>query len=356
MTRRAIHRVLMTGDTVGGVWTFALELASALRHHGVEVVFATMGGMPAPRQMAEAAAIPNLRLIPSAFKLEWMDDPWDDVERSREWLLDIEKRVRPDVIHLNSYGHGTLSWNAPVVLTAHSCVLSWWSAVKQEPLPASWQRYRAEVGQALTSVDVVTAPTQAMLNTVYENYGAGLPPARVIPNGRSADRFRPAAKEPFIFAAGRLWDEAKNVLALEAVAPRLSWPVYVAGDTAHPNGTAASFQACRALGHLDCDSLADWYARASVYALPARYEPFGLSALEAAMSGCALVLGDIPSLREVWGDAAVFVPHDDPEQLCRALSDTAGAGEMSRRAAARAREFTPTRMAAAYMDAYQCAS
>ncbi len=32
--------------------------------------------------------------------------------------------------------------------------------------------------------------------------------------------------------------------------------------------------------------------------LPARYEPFGLSVLEAALSGCALVLGDIPSLRE----------------------------------------------------------
>ena len=32
---------------------------------------------------------------------------------------------------------------------------------------------------------------------------------------------------------------------------------------------------------------------ASIYALPARYEPFGLSILEAALSGCALVLGDI---------------------------------------------------------------
>ena len=62
------------------------------------------------------------------------------------------------------------------------------------------------------------------------------------------------------------------------------------------------------LGRLSAGELADWYARAAIYALPARYEPFGLSALEAALSGCALVLGDIPSLREIWGDAALFVP------------------------------------------------
>ena len=50
--------------------------------------------------------------------------------------------------------------------------------------------------------------------------------------------------------------------------------------------------------------------RAAIYALPARYEPFGLSILEAALSGCALVIGDIPSLREIWADAALFVPSD----------------------------------------------
>ncbi|MEB3829625.1 glycosyltransferase [Phormidium sp. CCY1219] len=58
------------------------------------------------------------------------------------------------------------------------------------------------------------------------------------------------------------------------------------------------------------EELSHWYARAAIYAFPARYEPFGLSVLEAALSGCALVLGDIPRLREMWGDAAVFANPD----------------------------------------------
>ena len=61
-------------------------------------------------------------------------------------------------------------------------------------------------------------------------------------------------------------------------------------------------------------------ARAAIYALPAHYEPFGLSILEAAMSGCALVLGDIPSLREIWGDAAVFVHPDNRDAVARCLA------------------------------------
>ena len=57
---------------------------------------------------------------------------------------------------------------------------------------------------------------------------------------RDAGLFRPSAKEPLIFSAGRLWDEAKNLSALEAVAPRLPFPVHVAGDALHPEGNAVA--------------------------------------------------------------------------------------------------------------------
>src|SRR5207248_6075453 len=76
----------------------------------------------------------------------------------------------------------------------------------------------------------------------------------------------------------------------------------------------------RPLGSLSPPHFADWLARAAIYALPARYEPFGLSVLEAAQAGCALVLGDIPSLRENWDGAAVFVSPDSPPELEAALA------------------------------------
>ena len=96
--------------------------------------------------------------------------------------------------------------------------------------------------------------------------------------------------------------------------------------------------------------------RASIYVLPARYEPFGLAALEAALAGCALVLGDIPSLREVWEEAAVFVPPDDTDMLARALrrlvSEPVLRSRMSTLARTRALEFSPERMADAYLAVY----
>lgn len=141
----------------------------------------------------------------------------------------------------------------------------------------------------------------------------------MLPNGRNSSLFAPSEKDPYILSVGRLWDEAKNLRTLDRVAPHVEWRVYVAGDTCHPGGGSATHHNVHALGPLSGDTLASWFSRASIYALPARYEPFGLSALEAGLAGCALVLGDIPSLREVWGNAAIFVPPDDAGALRAAL-------------------------------------
>jgi glycosyltransferase involved in cell wall biosynthesis len=110
---------------------------------------------------------------------------------------------------------------------------------------------------------------------------------------------------------------------------------------------------------LSPSDLASWLARAAIYALPARYEPFGLSALEAALSGCALVLGDISSLRENWDGAAVFVPPDDHNRLEAALRRLMEHGEQRESfallAANRAREFTQSRMVSDYLNVYSIA-
>lgn len=349
----------MTGDTVGGVWTFALELAEALGAHGVEVLLASLGGKPSAAQRDEAARIPNLRLVAGDFKLEWMDNPWCDVEASGAWLRELAASFAPDVVHLNSYGHGAVAWTAPVVLTAHSCVLSWWRAVHGEPAPPAWDRYRTTVKSALAAAGVVTAPSAFMLRSLEENYGP-VPSGRVIANGRNPACFAPMPKELFILGAGRLWDRGKNVAVLSGIAHSLIWPAYLAGESRHPDGGVAELSGCHSLGALDAATLRDWYGRASIFALPACYEPFGLSALEAALSGCALVLGDIPSLREIWQDAAAFVPPTDADawagELRCLIADSGRRHELAARARRRGLEFTPHRMAAEYLACYAAAS
>jgi len=189
--RPAPRRVLMAADTIGGVWQYALELGATLCARGCEVALATMGRQPDRAQRREAAAIAGLDLYPSAYKLCWMDDPWHDVSEAGDWLLDIAARVRPDIVHLNDFGHGHLPWPAPVLLVGHSCVTSWWRAVHAAPLPPDWLRYRRRVGESLRAADLVVAPSHAMLRALRRHYGS-LPAARVIANGRRAERRAPA--------------------------------------------------------------------------------------------------------------------------------------------------------------------
>jgi glycosyltransferase involved in cell wall biosynthesis len=98
--------------------------------------------------------------------------------------------------------------------------------------------------------------------------------------------------------------------------------------------------------------MAERLGEAAIFAAPARYEPFGLGILEAAASGCALVLGDIPSLRENWGGAALFVPPDDRaawrSTLACLIADDERREALGAAAWQRAARFTRKRMAAGY--------
>jgi glycogen(starch) synthase len=345
----------MTTDTVGGVWTYAVELARGLEARGVRVALATMGAPVSTHQRRQLAGSRGITLVESTYRLEWMQDCVEQVEAAGEWLLELERSLQPDLVHLNQYAFGALPFTAPTLMVAHSCVLSWWRAVRGEPAPAEWDSYRRWVKQGLASAGLVAAPTRAMLRSLATDYGyrrAGL----VLPNGASSRAFAPAREEHCVLAAGRFWDAAKNLAALERVAPGLPWPVKVAGSTTHPDGGVVAPQGVQCLGELSREALARELAGAAIYALPARYEPFGLSVLEAGLSGCALVLGDIASLREIWGDAALYVAPDDHEALrstlARLIAEPAERSRLGAAALARARHFSPARMADGYLKAY----
>jgi glycosyltransferase involved in cell wall biosynthesis len=160
------------------------------------------------------------------------------------------------------------------------------------------------------------------------------------------------SKEPLIFAMGRMWDEAKNLRSLEQAARDVDWPVMIAGGEADAVASAAHH-----LGKLSAPAVEAWLGRAAIFASPVKYEPFGLAALEAGLARCALVLGDVPSLREVWADAALFVDVDDPEGLTRTLQQLIERPddciEWGRRARARAKEFGSARMAQTYAGIYR---
>jgi glycosyltransferase involved in cell wall biosynthesis len=354
-TARNGGRVLMTADAVGGVWQYAVELAAGLARTGIETVLAVMGQPPAPAQLRQAAAAGAV-VVDAAYRLEWMPGAERDLPAAAAWLQRLSARFAPDIIHLNGYALASPERSAPLVIVAHSCVCSWWRAVHGVAAPADWQGYALRTGRGLRAADVVVAPSRTFLAMIEREYGA-LPATAVVPNGRDPGQYRAAPKEPLVFAAGRLWDKAKNIAALEAAATGLRWPCHVAGPTIAPDGSEA-FQprALRHVGVLDDAGMREWLARAAIFAAPALYEPFGLTALEAALSGCALVLADIPTYRELWPGAALFVdpsrPHTLRAAIDRLIDNPQEQARLADAAAVCARRFRTQTMVDGYRQAY----
>jgi hypothetical protein len=116
-----------------------------------------------------------------------------------------------------------------------------------------------------------------------------------------------------VVSVGRLWDEAKGARDLVGAAALLhgTIDVVLAGPARPPTGEPpfpVEAPGVRYAGLLSGDALASLLGRAAIYVASSRYEPFGLAPLEAALAGCALVMTDIPTFRELWDGAAEFYP------------------------------------------------
>lgn len=312
-------KILITTDSVGGVWHYAIDLASTLLEEQIGVVLVAMGPSPNTAQLSQIEKFKTMGLVfyHQPYRLEWMDDPWEDVAEAGEWIKQIYREEKPDLMHFNNYAHVGLGWDVPTVLVAHSCIASWWHSVKNEPLPDRYHRYVEIVQNSFHSADVVVSPSRAMLEIYYNLYGEINNP-HVIYNGLPDTLAGFSSKMPIIFSMGRLWDEAKNIHLLLEAAQNIEGDIYIAGQKPK---SLSSPQNVKFLGLLSRQQIFNWLKISSLYVLPVKYEPFGLSFLEAASHKCALIGGDIPTLREIWGESMTYIDPEDSRNLAMTCNE-----------------------------------
>ena len=353
--------VLITSDTVGGVWTYTQELVTGLVARGHQVTLVSFGKLPSADQVAWLRALASVDYRPTDYRLEWMEVAERDIDESRRYLELLVREVQPDILHFSQYCYGDIEVSVPRIVVAHSDVVSWWVGVhNREPEDSPWiRRYREHVVHGLGAADLVVAPSGWMLDALTRHYGLPKRTA-VIYNGRTPEKFESErAKEDYVLSVGRIWDEAKQAsLLLQGTQPV---PIKIVGWAQEP-GREKTFVTTypsnvELLGPRSQDELRDLYGAASIYAGTSRYEPFGLSPLEAALSRCALVMNDIPVFHELWDDAAIYFRKDDPDELSKTLQnlnrDPGLCQQMSTKALARARaKFGASRMVVEYESAY----
>lgn len=345
-------RVLITADTVGGVWSYAADLCAALPAYGVEPVLVTMGPRP---DGGQRRAI-DVDLIETDLPLDWLAADEEAVAQAGRGLADLARRLEVDLVQLNSPALAARArFDVPVLAVAHSCVCTWWQAVRGGPIDPDLAWRASLTGDGIRAATRTIAPSRAFAQALATCHGLDTLPD-VVHNGRRALPVVADRPHDLAFTAGRLWDEGKNVRVLDAAAALMRVPLRAAGPIAGPNGARIALDRIALLGALPPEGIAAQLALQPIFVSSAVYEPFGLSVLEAAQAGCPLVLSDIPTFRELWDGAARFVYPHDATGFARAIEEIAAAPALRTRLAAAARDraasFGIRPMAAAMAEHY----
>ncbi|MBZ9794372.1 glycosyltransferase family 4 protein [Mesorhizobium sp. ES1-4] len=351
------RRILMTVDAMGGVWRYALDLGRELVKGGDSIVFAGLGPEPSRQQAEEARSFATLVWL--NLPLDWMTHDASDLDALPRELRAPMRDHAIDLVHLNAPTQAVgLDAPCPVIAVSHSCVTTWFHAVREQALDSGWTWQEERNRRGFDRADAVVAPSRSHAELLEICYG---PIARlqVVAN---AARPVPEAetRQPLVFAAARWWDEGKNVVAVDQAASLTKWPIFTAGSIHGPNGERATISHAVPLGALPYDEVRSLMAGAGIFVSPSLYEPFGLAALEAAMSATPLVLSDIATYRELWDGAAMFFdprdPHDLADCINRLSSNAGHRRELGRAALRRSRGFTLARQAAAMREVYEKAA
>jgi glycosyltransferase involved in cell wall biosynthesis len=237
----------------------------------------------------------------------------------------------------------------PVVVTVHDLI----HLRHRNPLAPLYARQM--IRRALRKSRRVLTVSEAVKREIVSTFGCADDHVLVTPNGVGApfSESGPAAEGRYFLYVGN--DKPhKNVDVLVDAFARI--------DNASLVLTGGAFERFKSrervvvTGFVDDAELASLYRGAIALVMPSREEGFGLPALEAMASGCAVITSNAAALVEITGDAALHVEADAAslaDAMTRIASDESIRRALASRGIARAREFTWTRCAELTRAAYR---
>jgi glycosyltransferase involved in cell wall biosynthesis len=239
----------------------------------------------------------------------------------------VASRRRADLVHCPAT-LGPMWTSMPAVLTIHDML--YWShpefmVTPFYTRPVMWMERRGAANAAHVMTDSQVSATEIVRYLGYPESRLHVVPLAATGGGEVVDAV--LGRENLVVASGQRrpyknWDGLVRALALveEDIRPRLVITGARGEDPLRAVVDETGLHDWVDLrGWVDDAELADLYARARAMAMPTFAEGFGLPVLEAMSAGLPVLASDIPVLREVGGDAALWFDPHDPGSMAGAL-------------------------------------
>ena len=163
-------RLLMTTDAIGGVWQYSLDLCRHLTRRRVEVILAVLGPAPDAYQRRTAGAIGGVSLVEIEGELDWLAPDAASLADSAGRLCRLARERGVGLVHLNAPAlNACVDFPVPVVAVSHSCLGTWWDAVRSGPLPPEFAWRNALHAKGLRRAQIVVCPSRSFAGSRVES-------------------------------------------------------------------------------------------------------------------------------------------------------------------------------------------
>jgi mannosylfructose-phosphate synthase len=350
----------------GGQVVYVLELAKALARRGTKVDIYTRWFDRERKQVDPVPGCPDVRVI------RIHSGPWEFIRKEDiyavlpELSAGMADFIRKENLDYELYhGHyvdaGIVALDVaaalgkPCFFTPHS--LGAWKRQQMGGDPDEMERvfnFKHRVAEEIRifkSVVAQTMTTHLQVDKIAELYDFRADNIDVIPPGVDVERFHPAAvgeaeaeldlPENFIFCLSRI-DSNKGhdflLHAFDIVKDRIPGvQLLIGGGSPKPRQVELEVRAMmkriidekkmhdrvRILGYVPDEALTTYYRKAGMFVLPSKFEPFGMTVLEAMACGTAVIASRMGGIREniTQGKNGFLVDPSDRDEFAAAMVD-----------------------------------
>ena len=226
----------------------------------------------------------------------------------------------------------------------------------------------ADLVDGLRRAEFVIVPSLETADDVSLLAGVRPSRVRVVPGAvpPSAPPSGPIPDHPYVLFGGGVEPHKNASLVIDALAQTPgSLGLVLTGPWSPGRGEVLERQAARLgitdrlefAGYVPAGRLTALRQGARAVVIPSKIEGFGLPMLEAMADGVPVLAADVPALREVGGDAAVYLPVDDPAPWAAWMASLAEPGSdrttIGAAGPARATQFSWAETARKTRDVYR---